>query len=156
MLAGRTTALDALRCSQAIPTFAIKTCVLAKKSHMFNICEACAAMCCDCDLWEPITQDKRDFLSFKKKSQGQNKKYNNNFRKVVISRAIPDALRYLDTSKYKRPHYKPNNDCLWKPAKCNNVRSSKQLRFDVSTEKFNGNQASHVQRQRRMVACSHG
>ena len=30
------------QCSQAIPAFAIKACVLATKSHMLNFCEVCA------------------------------------------------------------------------------------------------------------------
>ena len=36
---------------------------------------------------------------------------------------------------------KPNNGCLWKPAKHNSVWASKQLRFVAITETFNGNQA---------------
>ena len=80
-------------CSQPIPALAIKTCVLATKSHMLNFCEACAAMCCDCDLLEPITQGTTRFSVLrKKKSKAKNKKCNNDFQKVVIFNSIPDAL----------------------------------------------------------------
>ena len=41
----------------------------------------------------------------------------------------------------QRPRNKPNDGCLWKPAKRNSVRASKQLRFVAITETFNGNQA---------------
>ena len=54
---------------------------------------------------------------------------------------MPDALRDLHASKYKRPRNKPNYGCLWKPAKPNSVRASKQLRFVAITETFNENQA---------------
>ena len=47
-------------------------------------------------LW-PVGTDNagrnKDFLSFKKRSKAKNRKYNNNFRKVIISNLIPDALR---------------------------------------------------------------
>ena len=59
-----------------------------------------------------------------------NKKYNDDFQKVVISNAIPDALRDLHTSKHKKPCNKPEDGCLWKPAKRNNVHP-KQLRFET-------------------------
>ena len=52
-----------------------------------------------------------------------------------------DALHDLHTSKYKRPRNQPHDDCLWKPAKRNNILMSKQLRFVASIETFNGNQA---------------
>ena len=57
------------QCSQAIPVFAIKACVLATKLHMLNFCETCAAICCDCDLWEPIAQITKKFLSSKKREK---------------------------------------------------------------------------------------
>ena len=88
--------------SQAIPAFTIKACELATKSHMFNFCKTCAAICCDCDLWEPITKETKRFSVLRKKEQEQSskqKKYNSDFRKVVISNSIPDALRDLHTSK---------------------------------------------------------
>ena len=104
-----------LQASQAV---AINACMLSTKSHMLNFCEACAARCCYCDLWEPITPNKKtDFYYPKKRSKAQNKKYNNDFRTVVVSNSIPDALCDLNTSKYKRPRNKPNDVCLWKPAK---------------------------------------
>ena len=120
------------QCSQAIPAFAIKPCVLATKSHMLNFCEACASMCCDCDRW--------DFRSSEKRAKLKTKKCNNDFRKVVISNAIPDAFRDLHSFKYKRPRNKPNDGCLWKPAKCNSVHARKLLRFVASSKTFNGNQ----------------
>ena len=52
-----------------------------------------------------------------------------------------DALRDLHTSKYKRPRNKPDDGCLWKPARRSNVRTRKQLWIVASTETFNGNQA---------------
>ena len=51
-----------------------------------------------------------------------------------------EALGDLHASKYKRPHKKLNDGCLWKPPKRNNVGASKQLRFVAITETFNGNQ----------------
>ena len=55
------------------------------------------------------------------------KEKNNDFQKVVTFNSIPDALRDLHASKYKRPRNKPGDGWLWKPAKRNNVRTSKQL-----------------------------
>ena len=81
------------------------------------------------------------FCPPKKKSKAKNKKNNDDFRKVDISDEIPDALRDLHASKYKRPRNVPTDRCLWKPAKRNSVRASKQLRFVAITETFNGNQA---------------
>ena len=94
------------QCSQAIPAFAIKPCVLATKSHMLNFCEACAAMCCICHLGEPIMQKAKRFSVLRKKRP------NSDFRKVVISSSIPDGLHKILTSKYKRPRNKPN-DCAY-------------------------------------------
>ena len=122
--------MDRHHCSQAIPAFATKPCVLAAKSYRLNFCEACAVICCDCDLWEPITQDTKRFSVLRKKRAKLNtKKYDHDFQKVVIFNSIPDALRDLHTSKYKRPRNKPDDGCLWKSAQRNNVRTSKQLRF---------------------------
>ena len=45
------------------------------------------------------------------------------------------------THFYIRPHNRPYDACLWKPAKHNKVGTSKQLRFVASTETFNGNHA---------------
>ena len=56
-------------CSQAIPSFAINVCVLATKLHMLNFYEACAAICCDCDLREPITQDTKIYSVLEKKAK---------------------------------------------------------------------------------------
>ena len=74
-------------------------------------------------------------------SQQSLKKYYNDFRKVVISSQIRDVLRDLHAFKYKRLGNKPSDVCLLKPAKCNSVRTSKQLRFVATTETFSGNQA---------------
>ena len=98
-------------------------------------------ICCNCDLWEPITQDTKKIFCFpKKKSQANDKNYSNDFPKVAICNSIPDALRDSHTSRYKKPRNKPNDGCLWKSAKRNNFRTSKQLRFVASTEAFNENQ----------------
>ena len=106
------------QCSEAIPAF-------ATKSHMLSFCRDMLS------LW-PIETDKpghkTDFLSSEKKSK-VNKKYNDDFQIVVISNSIPDALHDLHTSKCKRPRSKPNDGCLWKPAKRNNNCTSKQLWF---------------------------
>ena len=130
------------QCSQAIAAFTIKAWVLATESHMLNYCEVCAAICFDCDLWEPIVQDTKRFSVFQKRSKVKNKKKSNHFRKVAISSSIPDALCNLHTSEYKIPRNKPADGYLWKLAKHNNVRLSKQLWFVARTKKFNENQAS--------------
>ena len=54
---------------------------------------------------------------------------------------MPDALRDLHASEYKRPHNRTYYVCLWKPEEHNKVRIGKQLRFFVSDETFNKNQA---------------
>ena len=64
--------IDGHQWSQAITAFVLKACVLATKSQTLNFCEAYAAICCCCDLREPITQDTEIFC-FK----AQNQKYNN-------------------------------------------------------------------------------
>ena len=54
------------------------------------------------DLWEPITQDtEKIFCPPKEMSKAQTKK-KHNFWKVVISNSIPDELRNLHTSRYKK------------------------------------------------------
>ena len=70
---GRCLSIYRHQCSQAVPAFATKACVLATKSHMLNFCEACVAICCECDLWQPIMQVTKRF-SVRKKSKTQNKK----------------------------------------------------------------------------------
>ena len=81
---------------------------------------------------------KQRFSVFrKKKSKAKNKNNNDDFRKVVTSAWIPNALRNIHASKYKRPHNEPNDGCLWKRAKRNSVRASKQLRIVAITETFN-------------------
>ena len=122
------------------PLLTSKACVLASKYHMLNFCETCAAIWCD--LWKPKTQDTKWFSVLQKKRvKLKTKKYNNDFRKVVIFNSILDALRKLHTSKYKWPRNKPDDGCLWKAAKRNAVCTSKQLQFVASTKTFNGNQA---------------
>ena len=86
-------------------------------------------------LWSIETNNARnnkDFLSSEKKEQSQ--KNNDDFRNVVISDWIPDALRDLHVFKYKRPRNKPNDRWLWKNtiafARANNsdlLRSLKHL-----------------------------
>ena len=150
MLAGRTAALDASRYmatnarkqpqpSQQKPARSLqsRTCWTFQRG-----CEAYATISCDCDLWKLNTQDtKRISCPPEKKSKTKEEFYNSDFRKVVVFNSIPDALRDLHTSKCKRSHNKPNDSCLWKPAECNDVHTSKQLRFVASTETFNGNQS---------------
>ena len=130
------------RCSQAILAFATKAGVLSTKSHMLNFCEACAAICCYCDLWEPITQDTKRFSVPRKKRARLKTKNITTFGKALFVNQY--WMRYVI-------HILPNtkdlainlatDGCLWKPAKRNSVCMSKQLWFVASTETFNGNQA---------------
>ena len=90
---------------------------------------------------DKIKKNKKRFSVLRKKRAKAKTKKKNDFRNVVISDWIPNAIRNLHASKYKRPRNKPNDGCLWKPAKRNSVRPSKQLRFVAITETFNGNQA---------------
>ena len=106
--------------------------------------ELLRGLCCGVlSLW-PVGTDnaghKEIFCLLKKRAKLKTKQFND-FREAVICNSIPDALRDLHTSKYKRPRNKPSDGCLWKPAKRNNVCTSKKLRFVASTETFNGNQA---------------
>ena len=96
LLAGRTTALDALRCmgtnahKQSQPSQQKPACSQQSRTcwSFARGCEACAAICCGCDLWEPITQDtKQIFCPSEKKSKAENTKYND-FRKVVVFNSI--------------------------------------------------------------------
>ena len=80
---------------------------------------------------------KEIFCPPKKRAKLETKQHGNNFWKVVISNSLLNALRNLHTSKYKRPHNKPDDGCLWKPAKHKNVRTSKQLRFFGKTQHTN-------------------
>ena len=57
-------------------------------------------------------KQKRFSVLRKKKGKAKNKKNNDDFRKVVISDWIPDALRDLHGSKYQRPRNKPNTRWL--------------------------------------------
>ena len=74
--------------SQTIPAFATKACELATKSHMLNFCEGLRGLCRDMLwLWSIKTNNtgqKKIFCPPKKKSKAENKKYNDDFRKVVI------------------------------------------------------------------------
>ena len=104
-------------------------------------CEACAAVM----LWlRPMGTENAEYKSFfslGRKSKAKEQFYNNDFRKAVVFNSIADALRHLHTSKCKRPHNRPYNACLWKPAKRKKVQTSKQLRFVSNTETFLWNQA---------------
>ena len=131
--------MDGHQSSQAIPAFGTKSCELVTQSHMFNFCEGLRGLCRDMPwLWSIETNNakhKNFFCFLKKKSKTKkNKKYYNDFRKVVISNWIPDALHDLHVSKYKSPRNKPTDGCLWKLAKRNSIRESKQLRFVAITE----------------------
>ena len=66
-------------CSQAIPAFVTKACMLATKSHMLISSEACAAICWDCDLWT-----QKYFLPFKKKAKLKTKNINTTFGKSLF------------------------------------------------------------------------
>ena len=113
-----------------------------KVAHV-EFCEGIRGLCRDMLWLWPMRTDnaghKNDYLSSEKKEQGS--KHKNDFREVVVSNSIPHVLRDSHTSKYKRPRNKTNDGCLWKPAKRNNVRTSKQLRFVANTEILNENQA---------------
>ena len=124
-------------CSQAIPAFAIQSCVLATKLHMLNFCEACAAICCHCDLREPITQGTKRFLSFEKTAKLRTKQYNGDFRKVVITTQY--QIRY---AIYTPPNTKDLaiNMAMVAYGNRSNVITF-ALRFVTSTEAFNGNRA---------------
>ena len=115
-------------CSETIAAFAIEACMLATKSHMLNFCKACAMICCDCDLQEPIAPPK-------KRTKFKTKNITTTFWKLLF------LTRY-------RMRYAPNTKDLvrnlmmvayMKPAKRNNVCTSKQLGFVASTETFNEN-----------------
>ena len=109
---------------------------------MFNFCEACAAICCESNLWKLRTQYTESiFCPSEKKTKTKELFYDNDFRKVFVYNSTPDALHDLDTSERKRPRNRTYDGCLWKPAKLNKVRTSKQLRFVANTETFNGNLA---------------
>ena len=114
------------QCSQVIPAFAAKL-------HKLNFCEGMRGLRRDMLWLWPVGTDnaehKKDFLFSEKKAR---LKKNNYFRKVVIFNSIPDALRDSHTSKYKRPRNKNSDGCLWKPAKRNNARTTKQFRFVAS------------------------
>ena len=83
----------------------------------------------------------KEFLSCEKKSEVKNKNITTTFGKSLF--LTKHRMRYAIyiPPKNKRPRNKFNDGCLWKPAKCNSVRASKQLQFVAITETFNGNQA---------------
>ena len=132
------------QCSQAISAFATNAWVLATKSHMLNIYEVMWGLFRGILWLQPMETENavysKDFL-FKKNSKTKELFYNNNFPKVNIYNSMPNALRDLHTTKYKIPDNRPYDGYLWKPAKCNKIRTSKQLGFVTSTKKFNRNQA---------------
>ena len=57
--------------SQVIPAFAMKACVLATKSRMLNFCDACAAICGNCNLRELIMQVTKTFSVCQKKQRSK-------------------------------------------------------------------------------------
>ena len=63
-------------CSQAIPPFAIKVCDIGTKSHMLNFCEACAALCCEFDLWETDNAEHEKYFLFSEKKRAKLKTKN--------------------------------------------------------------------------------
>ena len=140
MLAGRTTALGAARYTG---TTAHKQSQTLQQKHACSQksracwtfargCEACAAICCDCNLWKPRTQyTEKIFCHSIKKSKTKELFYNSSFRKVVIYNSTPDALLDSHTSRYKRPHNRPYYSCLWEPAERNKICTSIQLRLPL-------------------------
>ena len=99
----------------------------------------CAVICCDCNLWKPRMQCTGNICCpSEKKARPRNFFITTTF---IIYNPIPDALHDLHTSECKRTHHRTYDGCRWKPAECNKVRTSKQLRFVANTETFNGNQA---------------
>ena len=72
------------KCSQAIPAIAIEACVLATKSHVLNFFEACAAIYCDCDLWEPIMQVTKMISVLRKAKQSSKQKHKTTFGKSLF------------------------------------------------------------------------
>ena len=70
--------------SQTIPPFAAKACEVATKSHMLNFCEACAAICCDCDLQKPTTRETKKIFCPKKRANPKTKKITTTFGKLLL------------------------------------------------------------------------
>ena len=109
---------------------------------MPNSREACAVLCCEFDLRKPITQNmKKIFCSPKEESKAKDKKYSNDFRKVVISNQIPNSNIPSDA---KDLSINQTIVAYGNRQKCNSVRASKQLQFIAITETFIGNQALPV------------
>ena len=77
------------------------------------------------------------FLSSWKK----NAKPRNNFTTMTFGKSLFITQYRMHTSECKIPHNRTYDGYLWKPAKRNKVRTSKQLQFAASTKTFNGNQA---------------
>ena len=104
-----------------IPTFAIKACMLTWKSHMLNFSEGVRDLSHDMLWLQPIetnnTESRKIFCFLEKKSKNKEQPYNNDVQKVVVYNSVLDAFCNLHTSKCKRPHNKPYDVCLWKPAK---------------------------------------
>ena len=75
MLTGLTTALNVWTpMLTSNPSHRNKGCELATMLHMLNFCEACATICCDCDLWEPIKQVTKKISVLQKKVQSSKQK----------------------------------------------------------------------------------
>ena len=83
-------------CSQAIPAFAIKACVLATKLHMLNFCEGLRGLCRDMLwLWSIETnnaRNKKRFSVLRKKIKAKNKKITTTFGKSLF--LIKYQMRY--------------------------------------------------------------
>ena len=63
------------------------------------------------------------------------------FKKSICFIKYPMPYAIYMPPNTKRPRNKPNDGCLWKPAKRNSFRTSKHLQFVAITETFNGSQA---------------
>ena len=85
--------------------------MVATMSQMLNFCEGMRGLCRDM-LWllpseTENTVYRKDFLSF-----GTKRTTLEQFLKAVIYNLIPDMLRDLHTSKYKRPPNKSDDACF--------------------------------------------
>ena len=78
---------------------------------------------------------KKYFLSSKNRAKLKTKNITSTFGKTLF------LTKYWMRYAIYMPPNKQNDGCLWKPAKRNSVRASKQLRFVAITETLNGNKA---------------
>ena len=113
--------------------------MLATKSQMVNFCETCAAICCDCDLWEPIAQITKKFLSSKKREKLKPKNITTFGKSLFLTQYwmryaiyIPPITKKFILNLTMVAYGNRQNAITF--ARANNSD------FFVSTETFNGNQ----------------